>query len=1041
MKTLYSPGKVALCLSFFLVFFALTLCAFAAEREEEMIHGGLVVQLGAANLETPIRLSRTGRHVVSVLDGDPAAVEAAQQALQDGTRYGLVTAERIDSPQRLPFTENIVNQVIVNEAVAPLGEILRVLTPGGRLVVKRSAGLAREQLAEAGFVAVEAVGENILSARKPEIEEMDAWTHSRHGADGNAVSEDTVVGPPERVRWVAAAMREVEGLVSAGGRNFYGGVLARDGFNGLRLWHRDLRKGEADEADFDFVALSKDRARPVASEKVVFVARQKDVVAFDSVTGEIAMELAGAFTAKELAHRGDFVVVTDEASVRAFSSENGEQLWKFEAGEPRNLVVGDGIAVFIGGLVRRGDAAEAVALDLGSGQVKWRNSELPFLGGVSRTVLYDDYVAFEVSTFDDHDRGNALHLVSTTDGKLLWDKEFAPGMNHRRQARAMFVDGKMWILHGGKIGTQDEAGNPADQESIKRVPTAVSALELKTGETVVTHPAGMAHCFPPVATPKFMFAGELDLTDLRSGEVVANRITKANCSQENGWVPANGLVYTTPKHCTCWPMLRGYVGMAPKSPEVDGITRKPLEEVDFVVERGSVLVDPAAPGTGESDWPHYRNDAVRSGSTVSAGPASVKTLWTRQVASSIESEAFAALPKGPVLHDWRENPYVKGPVTAPTIANGRVYVARPDAHHVVSLDADSGEVRWSFTADGRVDTPPTIHRGLCLFGTHGGSVFALRADTGETVWRLRAGLHEERIVAYGQVESAWPVPASVLVLDEVAYFVAGRQAFADGGVLVFAVDPMTGARKWVRRIDTLPQQGYYENSGLEFDAIDVVHAEGDDVAMSRWIFSRDGEEVSVDKWAGFAKLSAGGGEVWVPRGAWSYGARHVHRFPGEARRRPLVAFRDNTVFGARNGTTELFRRDFDLAGGEVFDGKWITGWEASKTNRDGGKPYRSYRLAENAAWLVDYFTPEEEKKKEVPIGTQLYNDVYALALAGDGRLYAAHKDGRLKVISTADGSILEEAEVPPPAWDGLAIAGGRLYLTTQTGDVVCLGER
>jgi outer membrane protein assembly factor BamB len=320
-------------------------------------------------------------------------------------------------------------------------------------------------------------------------------------------------------------------------------------------------------------------------------------------------------------------------------------------------------------------------------------------------------------------------------------------------------------------------------------------------------------------------------------------------------------------------------------------------------------------------------------------------------------------------------------------------------------------------------------------------VYALRADSGEVVWRMHAGLSRENIVAYGQVESPWPVPGSILVRGEVAYFVAGRQAFADGGVLVFAVDPMTGAKKWVQRIDTLPQKGYYENSGLEFDAIDCLHGEGEDVAMSRWIFSTDGEGVSVDKWAGFAKLSTGEKEVWVPRGTWSYGARHVHRFAGEAPRRPLVVFREASVYGYRNGTTEVFRRDFDLAGGEEFSGQWITGWEASKTNRAGGKPYRTWRIAEKASWVEDYFTPEEERAKEVKIGTQLHNDIHALALAGNERLYAVHKDGRLVVVSTADGSVLGEMQVPTPAWDGLAVAGGKLFLTTQLGEVLCLGEK
>ena len=86
-------------------------------------------------------------------------------------------------------------------------------------------------------------GDYIVSTKRWPMA-MDVWSHPRHAADGNAVSSDTLVGPPERVRWIAAATSEVEGMVTAGGRNFYGGILARDSFNGLRLWHRDLAKSE-----------------------------------------------------------------------------------------------------------------------------------------------------------------------------------------------------------------------------------------------------------------------------------------------------------------------------------------------------------------------------------------------------------------------------------------------------------------------------------------------------------------------------------------------------------------------------------------------------------------------------------------------------------------------------------------------------------------------------------------------------------------------------------------------------------------------------
>ncbi|MCR4412062.1 MAG: PQQ-binding-like beta-propeller repeat protein, partial [Thermoguttaceae bacterium] len=135
-------------------------------------------------------------------------------------------------------------------------------------------------------------------------------------------------------------------------------------------------------------------------------------------------------------------------------------------------------------------------------------------------------------------------------------------------------------------------------------------------------------------------------------------------------------------------------------------------------------------------------------------PAALNTLWKADL---------GAWPKGPIADDWRENAFARGPVTPPVCAAGMVYVARIDAHQIVALDATTGRTRWTFTANGRIDTPPTIHRGLCLFGTRSGYVYALRADDGRLVWRLRAAPADERIVAYGQVESPWPVPGSVVV--------------------------------------------------------------------------------------------------------------------------------------------------------------------------------------------------------------------------------------------------------------------------------------
>ena len=46
---------------------------------------------------------------------------------------------------------------------------------------------------------------------------MAEWTHFRYGPDGNAVSADQLVGPPQRIRWLAGPMVHASNIVTAGG--------------------------------------------------------------------------------------------------------------------------------------------------------------------------------------------------------------------------------------------------------------------------------------------------------------------------------------------------------------------------------------------------------------------------------------------------------------------------------------------------------------------------------------------------------------------------------------------------------------------------------------------------------------------------------------------------------------------------------------------------------------------------------------------------------------------------------------------------------
>ena len=321
---------------------------------------------------------------------------------------------------------------------------------------------------------------------------------------------------------------------------------------------------------------------PIAS----YVFSEGTLQAFDARTGKTVQEYPEAGKPHHTLLDEGVLVTVDAAHVRCLDADSGRPLWSHGASDPRHVVAGDGLVALIQGNARRGETCEIVVLDQRTGQVKWRRSDLPWAAGASRSVYYRGMLTFEVSTLNDNGPNNSIHIMSTDDGHLIRELTFLPGMQHRRQSRALFVDNRLWLLQGGR------------GEGDKREPIEAVSIDVATGDELARHPAGLAHCFPPVATPRFLFSGEMNLTDLETGEVDANRITKAACGTNAGWFPAHGLIYITPKHCVCWPMLRGYAALAPARPGGNPAHR-PVSELEFVLESGVAAPENPSPAARE----------------------------------------------------------------------------------------------------------------------------------------------------------------------------------------------------------------------------------------------------------------------------------------------------------------------------------------------------------------------------------------------------------------------------------------------------------
>ena len=121
-----------------------------------------------------------------------------------------------------------------------------------------------------------------------------------------------------------------------------------------------------------------------------------------------------------------------------------------------------------------------------------------------------------------------------------------------------------------------------------------------------------------------------------------------------------------------------------------------------------------------------------------------------------------------------------------------------------------------------------------LFGSADGWVYCLRAVDGAMAWRYRAAPQEHRIVAFGQLESVWPVHGSVLVHHGVAYFTAGRSTHLDGGIHAYGVQPQTGKLLHYACLEgaALPEQPAAEGKSADARAADgrefvpAFHVEG-----------------------------------------------------------------------------------------------------------------------------------------------------------------------------------------------------------------------
>jgi len=1004
------------------------------------VKGGLIVHVGCGEGKLTAALRANDRYLIHGLDAEANNIEKAREHIQSLGLYGGVSVEQWGG-ENLPYTNNLVNLLVSeNLGEVPMDEVMRVLVPGGVAYIKKD-GQWTETV-------------------KPWPNEMDEWTHYLHDATGNAVARDTLVGPPRHIQWVAKPLysrsheidSSVSAMVSAGGRIFYildegltgvtderlpaqWSLVARDAFNGVLLWKkpiprwgwREWKKAELEGKDWTKLRGQRIRSPIVLPRRLVVegdrvyvtLGYHAPLTALDAGTGRIVQAYEETDGTDEIVCTNGILVLcvrkipaagaergsgqAAPESILALKANTGEFLWKKREGRilPLSLAIG-GDRVFFH------NYKEIVCLNLTTGQVLWRQPSKGARGSLWNTAhtlaVHKGMVLFAGP--------KQVEARSAKTGKSLWTGPGARGAGVANPPDLFVANGLVWY------GRSAAGRDPMTGEARRTV-------ELRN----LISPGHHFRCYRSKATERYLLWPKrgVEFIDLKSDNHMRHDWLRAPCRL--GFMPCNGLLYMPPHQCFCYPgvKLSGFNALAPRrQSELGGRDQRPR------LERGPAYAEISNPKSAiedsdSDDWPMFRHDPNRSGSIATKVSANLGRLWQRKLG---------------------------GKITQPVVAGRKLFVASVDAHRVWCLDAKDGKPFWNYTSGGGVDSPPTVYKGLVLFGSADGWVYCLRASDGQLVWRFRGAPEDRRVVAFGQLESAWPVHGSVLVKDGVAYFAAGRSSYLDGGIFLYGLDPRTGKKLHEGRLDG-PYPDPAKDVGRPFDMegtfSDVLVTDGtflymQQVMLDGTLAEREAPRVTKmgDRKVGRHLFTTAGflDDSWWNRTFWMYS----ERWPGYyiANQSPkagqLLVFDATTTYGVkaytkRNVHSPMFflAKEGYLLFADDNDNEPVLVGKA--VNRDKGIGFTR--------------TQPPKWSQRVPLRIRamvLANKTLFVAgppdvLDPDDPLAAFERTqgALLWAVSAADGKKLAEYKLDsPPVFDGMTAANERLYISTRDGRLLCM---
>lgn len=778
---------------------------FSALAAADDTRVGITVVADANTADELLKHTRQEANLVHGLVKNAAAVDKLNDELLAAGRTGSVTVSVWDGAA-IPFVSDTVNVIVAADRQVT-DEMRRALAPYGVVVARDGAKLWE----------------------KPYPKDMDEWSHYRYAPSGNGVSKDLRIGPPRCTKWLAGPemsrhhdhLPSLNAMVSSGGRVFYifdeassasilfppkWSLIARDAFNGVLLWRKNIPEWHPHLWPLKSMPATLPRRLVSIGDHVyVTLGIKAPVTQLNAVDGAETRVFAGSERCEEIVVSGDTLLAvclsgpgplddldaqrgetgTDgrttsfpfqrklmggiksplwlnaQRRLIAYDLQSGKEKWHADGKYAPLSVATDGKRVYY----HNGSSVEA--LDFNTGKKLWTSPEVPiwkdfFSSYGASLVVYDDVVIFSGGeNYDWKPAGmvgavDTMTAVSAVDGKKLW-RAAHPSSGYRSPEDLMIAQGLVWAPDTTKSSTSKLNGLDPKTGEVKRT------VDLKLG-------SGFHHrCYPSRATEKYLLASKIGINSIAwdGTEITNDEWVRASCGY--GFMPANGLIYATPDPCNCFPESKvvGFVALAKADPERAEFRRKTLGTIE--PEKGPAFADAVAGGEIDgSSWPTYRANSARNSSTRNAPPESFKPAWTTEIGGSL---------------------------SAPVVADGKVFLSSIERNRMIAVDVDSGKKVWTYVTGSRVDSPPTVIGKRLYFGAADGTVTCLKTDDGKMAWRRRLAPTDERLVNDNRIESVWPVHGTVTSHNGLIYAIAGRNMFLDGGLYLCALDPKTGALK------------------------------------------------------------------------------------------------------------------------------------------------------------------------------------------------------------------------------------------------------